>query len=92
MARWRTTEESDPTARRAFETWREVIRAFDDRPLIVGGKSMGGRIASMVADEMSVAGVVCLDTRFIRRVNWRNCAQSIWPGLRDPLPHLPRRA
>ncbi len=46
------------------ERWKEVIRQFDDRPLIIGGKSMGGRIASMVADEMSVAGLVCLGFPF----------------------------
>jgi predicted alpha/beta-hydrolase family hydrolase len=28
--------------------------------VVIGGKSMGGRIASMIADETSVAGVVCL--------------------------------
>ena len=44
--------------------WKEVIHQLDDRPLIIGGKSMGGRIASMVADEMSVAGLVCLGFPF----------------------------
>lgn len=32
--------------------------------LIIGGKSVGGRIASMVADEHGVAGVVCLGYPF----------------------------
>lgn len=32
--------------------------------LVIGGKSMGGRIASMIADETGVAGVVCLGYPF----------------------------
>jgi predicted alpha/beta-hydrolase family hydrolase len=32
--------------------------------LIIGGKSLGGRIASMIADEAEVAGVVCLGYPF----------------------------
>ena len=32
--------------------------------VIIGGKSMGGRIASMIADEIGVAGVVCLGYPF----------------------------
>jgi predicted alpha/beta-hydrolase family hydrolase len=32
--------------------------------VIIGGKSMGGRIASMIADEVGVAGVVCLGYPF----------------------------
>lgn len=34
------------------------------RNLIIGGKSMGGRIASMIADENRVAGVICLGYPF----------------------------
>lgn len=32
--------------------------------VVIGGKSMGGRIASMIADEAGVAGVVCLGYPF----------------------------
>jgi hypothetical protein len=32
--------------------------------LVIGGKSMGGRIASMIADEQQVAGVVCMGYPF----------------------------
>jgi uncharacterized protein len=32
--------------------------------LVIGGKSMGGRIASMVADEAAVLGLVCLGYPF----------------------------
>ena len=47
------------------ETWFEVVRALGDpRALVIGGKSMGGRIASMVADELRVNGLVCLGYPF----------------------------
>jgi len=32
--------------------------------LIIGGKSMGGRVASMIADEQQVAGLLCLGYPF----------------------------
>ena len=45
--------------------WLEVVaglgRAGD---LVIGGKSMGGRIASMIADEIGVRGLVCLGYPF----------------------------
>lgn len=45
--------------------YREVIAKIGDpTKLVIGGKSMGGRIATMVADEMSVRGVVCLGYPF----------------------------
>ena len=34
------------------------------RRLVIGGKSMGGRIASMIADEAQVLGLVCLGYPF----------------------------
>lgn len=48
-----------------LQTWRDVIKEQNkDLPLFIGGKSMGGRIASMVADETGVAGVICLGYPF----------------------------
>jgi uncharacterized protein len=50
------------------ESWRDAIRVLAGRDgpgsLVIGGKSMGGRIASMVADEGEVAGLVCLGYPF----------------------------
>jgi len=46
------------------ETWLAVVEALGRERLIIGGKSMGGRIASMVADEAGVAGLVCLGYPF----------------------------
>ncbi len=48
--------------------WLDAIRALSGSggpgAITIGGKSMGGRIASMVADEAGVAGVVCLGYPF----------------------------
>ena len=45
--------------------WLEVIaRAGAARELVIGGKSMGGRVASLVADQAGVAGLVCLGYPF----------------------------
>ncbi len=45
--------------------WLSVIEQLGDPPrLVIGGKSLGGRIASMIADEASVGGLVCLGYPF----------------------------
>jgi predicted alpha/beta-hydrolase family hydrolase len=45
--------------------WKEVIERFGGGPrVVVGGKSLGGRIASMVADEVKARGLVCLGYPF----------------------------
>ena len=45
-------------------TWRGAIAALGPERLVIGGKSLGGRMASMVADESGVAGLVCLGYPF----------------------------
>ena len=44
--------------------WKAVITEIGPERLVIGGKSMGGRVASLVADECSVAGLVCLSFPF----------------------------
>ncbi len=44
--------------------WAEVIAALPQERLAIGGKSMGGRIASLVADEHQVGGLLCLGYPF----------------------------
>lgn len=51
-------------------TWLEVIQQLrksgpaKSGKLVIGGKSMGGRIASMVANEANVDGLICLGYPF----------------------------
>lgn len=44
--------------------WRAVIEQMGARNLAIGGKSLGGRMASLVADETGVRGVLCLGFPF----------------------------
>lgn len=45
--------------------WRAVIDALGGgENLVLGGKSMGGRIASMIADEVGARGLLCLGYPF----------------------------
>jgi hypothetical protein len=56
-------------ARVLLATWREVIDEIGREKLVIGGKSMGGRMASMIAADLEaegspVRGVVCLGYPF----------------------------
>ncbi len=46
------------------DAWLQVIAELGPDGLVIGGKSMGGRIASLIADEARVAGLVCLGYPF----------------------------
>ncbi|MGA2257280.1 MAG: alpha/beta fold hydrolase [Thermoguttaceae bacterium] len=46
------------------QVWLDVIRRSRETRLVIGGKSLGGRIASLIADEAQVAGLVCLGYPF----------------------------
>lgn len=46
-------------------TWRTVVRELGGaKHLVIGGKSLGGRMASLLADELGAAGLVCLGYPF----------------------------
>ncbi|MEB0080265.1 dienelactone hydrolase family protein [Pseudomonas sp. CCI3.2] len=50
-----------------LDCWRQVytqVRPQVTGRLAIGGKSMGGRMASLLADELSVDGLVCLGYPF----------------------------
>jgi predicted alpha/beta-hydrolase family hydrolase len=58
-----------PKAERVMDEYRDAVVALKAmRPLFIGGKSMGGRVACMVADELSavgkIVGLVCLGYPF----------------------------
>jgi uncharacterized protein len=58
----RGAPDREPALRAA---WRETIEELGGgERLVIGGKSMGGRMASLVADEMKVRGLVCLGYPF----------------------------
>jgi len=46
------------------ETWGQAIRELGPERLVVGGKSLGGRIASLVADDAGVRGLICFGYPF----------------------------
>jgi uncharacterized protein len=76
--------------------WREVVTTLGGaRQPVIGGKSLGGRIASLVADEVSAGGLVCLGYPFhppgkpqVLRVEHLRALRTptlIVQGTRDPL-------
>jgi predicted alpha/beta-hydrolase family hydrolase len=84
----------DPPAVLAAD-WRQAIAALGDPArLVIGGKSMGGRVASLVADESGVAGLLCLGYPFhpvgqpdkLRTAHLRTLATPalVVQGERDP--------
>ncbi|CRI66439.1 conserved hypothetical protein [Thiocapsa sp. KS1] len=71
MVRSKTERRRRPPDREPIliETWLQVIAEQRVVPgsgkrLLIGGKSMGGRIASVIADEAGVDGLVCLGYPF----------------------------
>jgi predicted alpha/beta-hydrolase family hydrolase len=66
MASKRATGKRMPPDREPVlrETWLKVIKVLGNEGLVIGGKSMGGRIASLIADEAEVAALVCLGYPF----------------------------
>ena len=71
MASKRSTGKGKPPDREPVlrATWLRVIEMVrasgrKNAKLVIGGKSMGGRIASLVADEAGVDGLVCLGYPF----------------------------
>ncbi|MGY4877273.1 alpha/beta fold hydrolase [Vreelandella aquamarina] len=79
--------------------WYGLIAAEKDSPLWIGGKSMGGRVASMLAAQQHVAGVIITGYPFhpprspdrLRLAHWSavSAPSLILQGERDPFgrPH-----
>jgi predicted alpha/beta-hydrolase family hydrolase len=78
MASRRGTGKNKPPDREPVlrATWLRVIELVRTDRLVIGGKSMGGRIASLVAEDAGVAGLVCLGYPFTRSASRTGCASS----------------
>ena len=97
MRRWRETRKGgapDP-APVLMQSWRDAIDELGGgKGLIIGGKSLGGRMASMIADETGVRGLVCLGYPFhppgkpertrTRHLEELRTPALILQGTRDP--------
>lgn len=76
------------------QTWLDVIDHVGAERLVIGGKSMGGRIASLIAEERPVAGLVCLGYPFhpvgkpdklrVAHLQTLTAPTLILQGTRDP--------
>jgi|SRR6185295_12715986 len=88
----RRAPDREPVLRQA---WLAAVEALGGgERVIIGGKSMGGRIASMIADEAGVRGLVCLGYPFhppgqpdrLRTAHLRDLRTPtlIVQGTRDP--------
>jgi predicted alpha/beta-hydrolase family hydrolase len=66
MAVYRKTGEKRPPDRQDVltATWKRAVEILEAKGLVIGGKSMGGRIASLIADEARVSGLICLGYPF----------------------------
>ncbi|HLS98804.1 MAG TPA: alpha/beta family hydrolase [Porticoccaceae bacterium] len=104
MAERRRTGGKRPPDRepRLLDAWRDRVRAIagseNSLPLLIGGKSMGGRMASLVVDELAaelgVAGLCCYGYPFhppgkVERLRTAHLAglrtsALILQGTRDP--------
>jgi len=59
------TRKPPPKAETLIPEYRAALTALRARgQIIIGGKSMGGRIASMIADETQAAGLLCIGYPF----------------------------
>ena len=97
MRRLREKGEKRPPDREPAlrQAWLDVIACLGGgERLVIGGKSMGGRMASLVADEAGVRGLVCLGYPFhppgqlekLRTAHLRDLRTPalIVQGTRDP--------
>lgn len=98
-ARRQGSRKPPPKAERLVDEYRAALAASGPgAPLIIGGKSMGGRVASLLADEAyaagQIAGLVCLGYPFhppnqpakLRTAHLEGlaCPTLIVQGERDP--------
>jgi len=97
MAVRRETGKRKPPDRQPvlLDTWRSAIAEIGADNLVIGGKSMGGRMASLIADEAGVRGLLCLGYPFygagrkdkprIEHLLTLKTPTLICQGTRDPM-------
>ena len=56
----------------------EIDKRDPSLPLFIGGKSMGGRVASMILEQSDATGCACLGYPFHRQASQRNLERSTW--------------
>jgi predicted alpha/beta-hydrolase family hydrolase len=65
--------------------WRDVVRELGGGPrLVIGGKSLGGRMASLLADEIGARGLVCLGYPFHPPKQPERLRTAHLEGIRTP--------
>lgn len=65
LRRQQTGKKSPPDRMPALiESFSQQVRQVSSDVIIIGGKSMGGRVATMIADELNVDGVVAMGYPF----------------------------
>ncbi|WP_223668620.1 alpha/beta family hydrolase [Kangiella shandongensis] len=66
MERRQQTGKKSPPDRmpKLIESFKQQIDKASSGNLFIGGKSMGGRVASMIADDVGAGGVICMGYPF----------------------------
>ncbi|MBX7198194.1 MAG: alpha/beta hydrolase [Rhodospirillaceae bacterium] len=78
-----------------LDCWRNATAGLKS-PFVIGGKSMGGRMASLIADDVGAAGLLCLGYPFVGMGGKENPKRTahlavlktpalICQGTRDPM-------
>lgn len=58
------TKRPPDRAPKLLEAFERIIAQYADKPVVIGGKSMGGRMASLLSEHPLVAGIACLGFPF----------------------------
>ena len=77
-----------PAVERTLETfaaWHRLLEPLGDLPLWVGGKSMGGRVATLLASQQSCPGVIVAGYPFHPPKTPEKLRLSHWPDIQCPL-------
>lgn len=66
MLRRQQTGKKSPPDRmpKLIDSFKQQISKISSDFIVIGGKSMGGRVASMIADDVNASGVICMGYPF----------------------------